>query len=120
VPADAIAFDDSTVTSTYAEAERLKDWIDHSPTPIRSLIVVSDPFHMRRAGWIYRWVFGNQVRVELRPVPFDETPFQSAWWQDTGSRSYVRDEYKKLAYNLVRYRLSWGPFRDWLASFDTE
>ncbi len=120
VPLQAIAFDDLSVTSTYMEAERLKEWIDRSPRPIRSVIVVSDPFHMRRASWIYRWVLGDKIRVQMAPVPFERTPFQRAWWKDPGSRAYVRDEYKKLAYNLVRYRLSTGKFQAWLASFDTE
>jgi len=40
--AEAIAFDDSTVTSTHSETERLKDWIEFYPTPVRSVIVVSD------------------------------------------------------------------------------
>ncbi len=120
VPADAIAIDDSSVTSTYMEAERLKAWIDRSPLPIRSVIVVSDPFHMRRASWIYRWVLGAGIRVEMAPVPFAQTPYQRAWWKDPESRQYVRDEYTKLAYNLLRYRLTSGKLQEWLASFDTE
>ena len=120
VPANAIAFDDSPVTSTYMEAQRLKAWIDRSPRPIRSVIVVSDPFHMRRASWIYRWVLGDKIRVEMAPVPFEQTPFQRAWWKDPASSQYVHDEYTKLAYNLLRYRLSSGAFQTWLASFDTE
>ncbi len=120
VPANAIVFDDSPVTSTYMEAERLKAWIDSSPRPIHSVIVVSDPFAMRRASWIYRWVLGDKVRVLMAPVPFQQTPYQRAWWTDAASRAYVREEYSKLAYNLLRYRLSSGAFQQWLASFDTE
>ena len=71
IPLDAIAFDNSTVTSTYGEAERLREWILHSPHPVRSVIVVSDPFHMRRARWTYQKVFGNQIRVQMAPVPFE-------------------------------------------------
>ena len=120
VPTDVIAFDDSAVTSTYAEAQRLKEWMDHNPRPVRSVIVVSDPYHMRRASWIYRWVLGSQVRIEMAPVPFSQAPLQQQWWKDQASQRYVRDEYGKLAYNVLRYRLSWGIFQDWLASFDTE
>ncbi len=120
VPADAIAIDDEPVTSTYMEAERLKEWIDLSPRPIRSVIIVSDPFHMRRANWIYRWVLGNKIRVQMAPVPFDRTPFQKNWWKDGQSQANVQDEYGKLVYNLLRYRLSSGRFQQWLASFDTE
>ena len=120
VPLPAIAFDDSPVMSTYMEAGRLKEWIDQSLHPIRSVIVVSDPFHMRRASWIYRWVLGDQIRVQMAPVPSDLTPYQRVWWKDPESRMYVRDEYEKLVYNLLRYRLSSGKFQEWLASFDTE
>jgi len=117
---DAIAFDDSKVTSTYMEAERLKAWIESSPDPIRSVIVVSDPFHMRRARWIYRKVLGNQIQLQMAPVPFDLTPYQRTWWKDVESRKYVQEEYTKFIYYLFRYQYSSGKFKDWLASFDTE
>jgi uncharacterized SAM-binding protein YcdF (DUF218 family) len=120
VPSSAIAFDDSKVVSTYMEAQRLKEWIDHSPYPIRSVIVVSDPFHMRRIQWTYRQVFGDSVEVQMAPVPFDRTPYTRTWWTDPKSRQNVREEYSKLVYYLFRYQLSWGFLRNWLASFDTE
>jgi len=120
VPLVAIATDDSAVMSTYMEAERLKEWIDHSPRPIRSVIIVSAPFHMRRARWVYRRVLGDQIRVQMAPVPFDRTPFQRAWWKDPESREYVREEYEKYVYYILRYQLSTGRFQEWLASFDTE
>ena len=120
VPRDAVAFDDTSVTSTYAEAEKLKAWIDQSPVPIRSVIVVSDPFHMRRARWTYQQVLGAKVKIEMAPVPFEKTPFQLRWWTDEASRDYVRDEYEKIAYYIARYQLAWGPVKDWLATLDTE
>jgi uncharacterized SAM-binding protein YcdF (DUF218 family) len=120
IPLGAIAFDDSTVTSTYMEAGRLQEWVEHNPYPVQSLIVVSDPFHMRRVRWTYRKVFGDQIQLQTAPVPFDLTPYQHAWWKDPGSRQNVREEYSKLIYYLFRYQYSWGFFRDWLASLDTE
>ena len=120
VPLDAIAFDGSKVMSTYMEAERLKEWVERSSAPVRSIIVVSDPFHMRRARWTYRKVFGDQIQLQMAPVPFELTPYQRTWWKDQGSRQNVRDEYSKLIYYLFRYHYSWGFFRDWLASLDTQ
>ncbi len=120
VPPAAIAFDDSGVTSTYMEAERLKEWVARSPYPVQSIIVVSDPFHMRRVRWTYRRVFGEQIQVRMAPVPFQLTPYQRTWWKDPGSRQNVREEYSKLVYYLFRYEYSWGAVKDWLASFDTE
>lgn len=120
VTLDAIAFDDSRVTSTYMEAERLKEWIARSSHPVRSIIVVSDPFHMRRARWTYQKVFGDQVQIQMAPVPFDLTPYQRTWWKDPESRQYVRDEYAKLIYYLFRYQFSGRSFKDWLISLDSE
>ena len=118
LPLDAIASDDSAVMSTYMEAERLKEWIQRSSSPVRSIIVVSDPFHMRRARWAYHRVFGDQVQIQMAPVPFDLTPYQHIWWKDPGSQNYVEEEYLEFAFYLVRYQYSWGPFQDWLSSFD--
>jgi len=120
VPLNAIAFNDSKVISTYMEAEKLKEWIERSPHPVWSVIVVSDPFHMRRARWTYRKVFGNSIEIQIAPVPFDLTPYQRTWWKDQESRKNVREEYSKLIYYLFRYQYSWGFFKDWLVSLDTE
>lgn len=120
VSLNAIAYDDSTVTSTYMEAEKLKAWIEDSPYPIRSVIVVSDPFHMRRIRWTYRKVLGNGIEVRMAPVPFEQTPYIRQWWTNSESLGYVRDEYEKLAYYVLRYQISGGKFQKWLISLDRE
>ena len=117
---NAIAFDDSSVTSTYLEAEKLKKWIAHSPTPIHSVIVVSDPYHMRRASWTHKKVLGDRIEVQMAPVPFELTSYRRHWWTDQASRKYVQDEYRKLVYYIFRYHISTGKFQDWLASMDRE
>lgn len=118
VPQEAIAFDDAPVTSTYAEVERLKNWILHRSSPIRSVMVVSDPFHMRRAQWTYRQLLGNETKILMAPVPFDQTPYRQQWWLDQASQTYVREEYIKSIYYVLRYQLAWGGLKDWLAGFD--
>ncbi len=120
IPAGAIASDPYPVTSTYQEAERLKIWIDQTHTIVHSVIIVSDPHHMRRARWAYQQVLGKNVKLIMAPVPFDQTPFHQRWWIDDTSRSMVREEYVKMVYYYARYKLSWGPLKEWLASLDTE
>jgi uncharacterized SAM-binding protein YcdF (DUF218 family) len=120
VPSEAIIFDDSHVTSTYSETLRLKAWMDQSPVPIQSVIVVSDPFHMRRSRWTYRHVLGKKVEILMAPVPFIRTPYQPRWWENWQSKKYVKDEYLKFFYYIARYQLSWGRLREWLVSFDTQ
>jgi uncharacterized SAM-binding protein YcdF (DUF218 family) len=102
------------------EAERLKEWIAQQPHTVRSVIVASDPFHMRRAQWAYRRVLGQDIEVQMAPVPFEQTPFEKAWWKNLESRKYVRDEYQKYMYYLLRYRFSSGMFHTWLTSLDGE
>jgi uncharacterized SAM-binding protein YcdF (DUF218 family) len=120
VPPGAIAIDGSEVTSTYSEALRLREFIAASGEPIRSVIIVSDPYHMRRARWAYRRVLGKDVQVEMAPVPNGLFPYQRRWWVDAESRDYVRSEYVKMAYYYARYQFSWGPVKEWLASLDVD
>jgi len=120
VPPEAIVSDESPVTSTYAEVERLKALIEVDPAAIQSVISVSDPYHMRRARWTYRRVLGKGIRVQMAPIPFASSTYSRYWWTDPASRQYVKEEYLKLAYYCARYRLSWGPLREWLASLDRE
>jgi uncharacterized SAM-binding protein YcdF (DUF218 family) len=117
---EAIAFDDAAVISTYMEAERLRDWISKSPYPVRSIIVVSDPFHMRRARWTYERVLEDNIEVQMAPVPFDLTSYERSWWKSREGRSYVWTEYQKYVYYILRYQLSRGSLQEWLSSFDTE
>lgn len=121
VPQEAIVTDGSWVTSTYSEALRLQALIvqrEGSGSPIRSVIVTSDAYHMRRARWAYRQVLGDQVRLQMAPVPLEASPYRREWWTHPRSREHVRDEYLKLAYYYARYKLFRGPIRSWLASLD--
>jgi uncharacterized SAM-binding protein YcdF (DUF218 family) len=120
IPLEAIATDDSSVTSTYSEVVRLKEFIAKSQIPIHSVIVVSDPFHMRRARWTYRLLLDGKVRIQMAPVPFDSTPYQRRWWTDESSRSYVENEYLKTVYYYARYKFAAGPINGWLARFDRD
>jgi uncharacterized SAM-binding protein YcdF (DUF218 family) len=120
VPPEAIAIDDTHVSSTYSEAVRLKEFIAKSTVPVKSVLVVSDPFHMRRARLTYEWVLGDGVNVQMAPIPFDLTPYRRYWWTDEASRRYVKDEYLKIAYYYARYQLGGGPLKQWLASLDRE
>jgi uncharacterized SAM-binding protein YcdF (DUF218 family) len=119
VPLEAIILDeDSYITSTYSETMLLKSWIDQSSVPIHSVIVVSDPFHMRRSQWTHRKVLGEGIEILMAPVPFDQTPFQRIWWEDSYSKAYVKTGYIKSVFYVFRYQLAWRWLSQWLAQFD--
>jgi uncharacterized SAM-binding protein YcdF (DUF218 family) len=103
IPIAAVSIDDSEVKSTYSEVVRLKEYIAQSQTPIRSVIVVSDPYHMRRARWTYKKVLDGKTNIQMAPVPFDSLPYQRQWWSDEKSRHYVKNEYLKSFYYYFRY-----------------
>ena len=114
VPQQAIAYDDSPVLSTYDEAILLKKYLDENLPASQSIIVVSDPFHMRRARWTSEMVFGKGMKISMQPVPFEQTPYKQHWWTDGASRRYVSDEYKKMIFYYFRYQLgmTWLKFLD--------
>lgn len=120
IPAAAIVADATQVTSTYAEAERLKVYLDQRATPVKSVMLVSDSYHMRRARWAYRQVLGDEIELLMAPVPFERSPFAQRWWEDPLSAQMVKEEYLKFAYYVARYQLSFGPVRDWLATLDRD
>ncbi len=114
IPSQAIAYDDSKVISTYEEVLLLKNYLAEKQPLFRSVMVVSDPFHMRRSQWTYRHILGKGFKILLAPVPFSQTPYKQQWWTDQLSTSYVKDEYQKLVYYFFRYQLH----IQWLATFD--
>ena len=120
VPAQAIAIDGAEVHSTYEEIVRLKEYIEASPVPIRSILVVSDPYHMRRSCWAYRRVLGDTIQVRMAPIPFGLTPYERQWWKHRESAQYVEDEYVKMVYYVARYQLSRGRLQEWLATYDRD
>jgi uncharacterized SAM-binding protein YcdF (DUF218 family) len=120
IPEEMIGTDSYQVVSTYQEAERLKLWIDRTHGSVKSVIIVSDPHHMRRARWTYQQVLGKDIQLIMAPVPFDQTPYHQRWWLDRMSINMVRDEYIKTIYYYLRYKFSSGLIKEWLAKFDTE
>jgi uncharacterized SAM-binding protein YcdF (DUF218 family) len=105
IPGEAIFYNDSPVLSTYDEALVLKKHLDADPA-IKTIMVVSDPLHMRRSQWTFKHIFNHEYKIIMAPVPFDQTPFKQQWWTDVSSQKFVRDEYKKLVYYFFRYQLN--------------
>jgi uncharacterized SAM-binding protein YcdF (DUF218 family) len=118
VPEEAIAIDETAVLSTHDEAVLLKKYIDAHADTIKSVTVVTDPYHSRRARWIYQKVLGPDIKVIMAPVPRTRTGFPKYWWTAATSRKQVIKEYFKLVFYYFRYQVSSGSFRTWLSQFD--
>ena len=99
-----ISPDASWATSTYEEALELEELLEEGAA-LRSVIVVSSPYHMRRAQYAFNKVLGDRVTRQFAPVPFEMTRYEQRWWTDGRSRSMVVKEYLKIMGYLVKYGL---------------
>ena len=93
---------DETASSTYGNAEgAARVMRAHG---LRSAILVTSPYHMRRSLVIFRSVFGQQgLTVRAHPVPHSFFEPEH-WWTRRQDRFLVVSEYKKLLAFLVGIR----------------
>jgi uncharacterized SAM-binding protein YcdF (DUF218 family) len=100
VPARAILFDNRSsnsweeATNTAVLMQR-KGW--------RTVLVVSDPPHLRRLSWVWGKAFagsGLEYRLIAAPMVGWEA---GSWWRDEKSGQFVLMELIKLGYYLVKY-----------------
>jgi len=102
VPADKIEVVPGTVSSTYEEALRLREYA--AARGLRTLLVVTSAYQVRRARWTFEKVFaGSGVAVSFEAVPpGDETPPPLTWWLHPQGWRVVAGEYLKMGYYLAR------------------
>lgn len=103
VPRQKIEELPQTVSGTHQEAVLLRDF--SVAQGVRSIIVVTSPYHTRRALWILRRVFdgsGVDVRV-VAATPDAATPRPATWWFGRRGWHDVAGEYAKFLFYAVRY-----------------
>jgi uncharacterized SAM-binding protein YcdF (DUF218 family) len=67
---------------------------------VRRLVVVTSPYHQRRALWAARRTLTG---VEIVSRPADPSSWHPAgWWKSLSNRRIVLGEYTKLAYYILR------------------
>jgi uncharacterized SAM-binding protein YcdF (DUF218 family) len=100
VPSAAILYDEHSANSSEEARNTLalvnaRGW--------KSVLVVSDPPHMRRLALAWSKAFAgtrkNYILVASAPSWWQER----AWWQSEHSAQFVITEYIKLGYYLARY-----------------
>ncbi|MBE7414505.1 MAG: YdcF family protein [Deltaproteobacteria bacterium] len=87
-------------TSTYGEAAAVRAFIEAKG--MRSIVVVSSPYHMRRVSLVFRKVFrGSGIEMSFSPAKgFDEG--LAGWWRQEGLVAAVFGEYVKLFIYAVK------------------
>lgn len=96
VPADKIIqLPDSTTTCDDARLS-----LRALPSGVRRVIVVTDPYHTRRAAWLFKLGAGS---VEVITVAANPSWFNAAvWWTEERGIIVVGQEYVKFAMTLAR------------------
>ena len=85
-------------TSTHESLVAIRDILARER--VRSLAVVTSPYHQRRASWAAKRTL-HGVAVVNRPAdPSSWRP--EGWWKTAWSRKIVFGEYLKLAYYILR------------------
>jgi uncharacterized SAM-binding protein YcdF (DUF218 family) len=84
--------------STHGSMEAIRPILEQEG--IRSLAVVTSPYHQRRAVWAARRTLKG-IEIVSRPAdPSGWTP--AGWWKTRWNRRIVFGEYAKLAYYVLR------------------
>lgn len=100
VPPERILFDTDS-TSSWEEAVNTLKLMQNRGW--RHVVVVSDPYHMRRLAWIWDRVFRDSG---LRYTLVASTPSYwkpEEWWKSERAGAMVIMEYIKMAYYLAKY-----------------
>ncbi len=102
VPESAITLlDETRATSTRMETDLVREWV--AANPIRRLIVVTSPYHTRRAGLIFsRALRHNGVEVRVHPASHEPWEYD-AWWTDREQLKKGLVEIQKLVFYYIAY-----------------
>lgn len=104
VPGQKIEESPKTVGGTYQEAVLLRDLTNLYGA--RSIIVVTSPYHTRRARWILRRVFaGSGVEIKIAAAASSDaaTPRLATWWFHKRGWQDVAGEYAKFLFYALNH-----------------
>jgi uncharacterized SAM-binding protein YcdF (DUF218 family) len=102
VRAEDILPDESTATSTFEEVLELQKILRHDAS-LQSIIIVSSPYHLRRARWIFKKGLDKRVTLQFAPVPFEKSRQKQRWWTEELSLQAVVNEYLKMPFYILKY-----------------
>jgi len=103
IPEDSIEVLPQPVTNTKDEAEVARRYAEEHQ--LRSILVVTSPYHSRRALWTFSRVFrATSIQVGLvSPSPGVQSPRPATWWLSVKGWRLVPTEYVKMIYYVIKY-----------------
>jgi hypothetical protein len=87
---------------TLREIRAFSDWLRDNPS-IRSAMVVSSGFHLKRVRMCCRRLVPDGPRLHFVAAPDGSRSLRGSWWRDRAARKLVLSELVKIAvYKLLR------------------
>jgi len=91
-------------SSTYGEALTARRYVDEHRSAIRRLLIVTSPYHTRRAFAVFESAFeGTGVTLGIMPATATSPARPDAWWRTPYDRWYVRYEWAAIVYYALRH-----------------
>jgi uncharacterized SAM-binding protein YcdF (DUF218 family) len=101
VPEQSIIPFGNEVSSTFEEALALRDWVEK--TGAKKLIIVSDPFHTRRARWLFRKQLST-TSIQILTVAAPALKYDASnWWQTEQGLIEFQNELIKYIFYRLKY-----------------
>jgi uncharacterized SAM-binding protein YcdF (DUF218 family) len=102
VPSQSIEVVLKPVTSTYDEAEAVRDHAQQHG--LRSILIVTSAYHSRRALWVFSRVLRDTgIQVGLISATREQSPPPITWWLTLRGWKLVPTEYMKMIYYVLNY-----------------
>jgi uncharacterized SAM-binding protein YcdF (DUF218 family) len=104
IPEKSFKFIGNGVASTYDEALIAKEFLKKNG--YRSILLVTSKWHSRRAYLTFRSVLKNdEIKIVIQPSRYDVFN-PDAWYKSRNDIELVFDEYVRLIYYILAYRIS--------------
>jgi uncharacterized SAM-binding protein YcdF (DUF218 family) len=101
VPETAMTMIGSNVASTYDESRAVRAWVEKSGA--KSIVIATDPFHTRRARWIFRKEL-RDTKTAIHVVPVDPVRYRTDdWWRHEEGVIAFQNEIIKYAYYRIEH-----------------
>jgi uncharacterized SAM-binding protein YcdF (DUF218 family) len=103
IPETAFTWIGNGAGSTFEEARAVEQFA--KAKGYRSIIVVTSKWHSKRTRSVFASVFRHEdVHIAVWPTKYD-TFDPTAWWKSEGRVQLVIEEYVKLAYYVLTFRI---------------
>lgn len=103
-------------TNTYSQPFYFAEFYEkHNLNDIEKIVIVTSPYHLRRASWSYQHVLKQQdIRIDIKTYPALSRRDRAnlSWWQYAHGRRWVSYETQKNIFYRFYYGLLNKPSKD--------